>query len=54
MPEEFMDWWPFDEGILIADEEAEERHSERDNDTFTMNPDEGFEEDYDDGIRFWK
>lgn len=45
MPEEFMDWWPFDEGILITDEEADERHTENlCEDTFTMNPDEGFED----------
>lgn len=45
MPEEFMDWWPFDEGILMVDEEAEERRIVNSTmDTFTMDPNEGFED----------
>lgn len=43
---EFMDWWPYDEGILMVDEEAEDRRvGSLDEDTFTMNPDDGFEEE---------
>lgn len=42
-----MDWDTFelfDEGFLIVDEEEDEQRISRpDEDTFTMNPDEGFE-----------
>jgi len=43
-----MNWDPFeffDEGFLIVDEEQDERRRTRlEKDTFTLDPDEGFEE----------